>query len=157
MVYLSSDYHIMGTGILSFRQVEVTIVVAENDTPIRLQIERSNPTILAPQLLWLSLNGNGDPDLPSGRGNYRCGGEWHTDPASDQKIEPYNLSTTTPLDINWDTDLVDLAKKANPYLCNKEHKQEQERKQPNYRWMINLMMLGSHKPMNDETVLDRLF
>ena len=44
----------MGTGILIFRQVEVTIVVAENDTPIWLQIERSNPTILAPQLLWLS-------------------------------------------------------------------------------------------------------
>ena len=44
----------MGTGIPIFRQVEVTIVVAENDTPIRLQIERSNPAILAPQLLWLS-------------------------------------------------------------------------------------------------------
>ena len=45
----------METGIPIFRQVEVTIVVAENDTPIRLQIERSNPTILAPQLLWLSI------------------------------------------------------------------------------------------------------
>ena len=44
----------MEMGILIFRQVEITIVVAENDTPIRLQIERSNPTILAPQLLWLS-------------------------------------------------------------------------------------------------------
>ena len=44
----------MGTGILIFHQVVVTIVVAENDTPIRLQIERSNPAILAPQLLWLS-------------------------------------------------------------------------------------------------------
>ena len=54
MVYLSSDYHLMETGIPIFRQVEVTIVVAENDTPIRLQIERSNPAILAPQLLWLS-------------------------------------------------------------------------------------------------------
>ena len=37
-----------------FHQVEVTIVVVENDTPIWLQIERSNPAILAPQLLWLS-------------------------------------------------------------------------------------------------------
>ena len=55
-----------------------------------------------------------------------------TDPASDRKIEPYNL-IITPLVINRDTDLVDLAKKANPYLCNEEHKQEQERKQPNYR------------------------
>ena len=45
---------LMGTGIPIFRQVLVTIVVAENDTPIRLQIERSNPAILAPQLLWLS-------------------------------------------------------------------------------------------------------
>ena len=45
---------IMGTGIPIFRQVEVTIVVTENDTPIRLQIERSNHAILAPQLLWLS-------------------------------------------------------------------------------------------------------
>jgi len=53
-VYLSSDYHLMETGIPIFRQVMVTIVVAENDTPIRLQIERSNPAILAPQLLWLS-------------------------------------------------------------------------------------------------------
>ena len=44
----------MGMGILIFRQVEVTIVVAENDTPIWLQIERSNPTFLAPQVLWLS-------------------------------------------------------------------------------------------------------
>ena len=50
-VYLSSDYHLMGTGIPIFRQVEVTIVVTENDTPIWLQIERSNPAILAPQLL----------------------------------------------------------------------------------------------------------
>ena len=54
MVYLSSNYHLMETGIPIFRQVVVTIVVAENDTPVRLQIERSNPAILAPQLLWLS-------------------------------------------------------------------------------------------------------
>ena len=80
-----------------------------------------------------------------------------TDLASDRKIEPCNLSTTTPLVINQDMVLVDLDKKANPYLRNKEHKQEQERKQPNCRWMINLTMLGSHKPMNGETVLDRLF
>jgi hypothetical protein len=32
----------------------VTIVVVENDTLIRLQIERLNHAILAPQLLWLS-------------------------------------------------------------------------------------------------------
>ena len=44
----------MVTGIPMFRQVMVTIVVVENDTPIRLQIERSNLVILAPQLLWLS-------------------------------------------------------------------------------------------------------
>ena len=43
--------HIMGTGIPIFRQVVVTIVVAKNDTPIRLQIKSLNPTILAPQLL----------------------------------------------------------------------------------------------------------
>ena len=48
---------VMETGILIFRQVVVTIVVAENDTHIRLQIERSNPAILAPQLLWLSSHG----------------------------------------------------------------------------------------------------
>ena len=48
MVYLSSDYHLMEMGILIFRQVVITIVVAEKDTPIRLQIERSNPAILAP-------------------------------------------------------------------------------------------------------------
>ena len=54
MVYLSSDYHLMEMGIPIFRQVVVNIVVAKNDTPIRLQIERSNPAILAPQLLWLS-------------------------------------------------------------------------------------------------------
>ena len=45
---------LMETGIPIFHQVMITIVVAENDTPIRLQIERSNPSILAPQLLWLS-------------------------------------------------------------------------------------------------------
>ena len=78
----------MGMGILIFRQVEVTIVVAENDTPIRLQIKRSNPAILAPQLLWV---------------------------------------------INQVTDQVDLTKKANPCLRNEEHKQEQERTQPNCR------------------------
>ena len=72
------------------------------------------------------------------------------------QIEPRNLSTTTPLVINQDMDLVDLAKKANPFLRNKEHKQEQERKQPNCRWMINLTKLGSHKPMNGKTILDRL-
>jgi hypothetical protein len=103
-----------------------------------------------------AFNGDGDPDLPSGRGNYRYGGEWHTDSALDRKIKPCNLSTTTPRVINRDMDSVDLAKKANPYLCNEEHKQEQERKQLNCRWMINLTMLGSHKPMNGETVLDRL-
>jgi len=101
-------------------------------------------------------NGNGDPYLPSGSDNYRCGGEWHTDPASDRKIKPCNLSTTTPLVINRDTDPVDLTKKANPCLRNEEHKQEQERKQPNCRWLINLTKLGSHKPMNGKTVLDRL-
>ena len=77
----------METGIPIFRQVEVTIVVAENDT----------------------------------------------DPASDRKIKPCNLSTTTPLVINQDTNPVDLAKKAKPCLRNEEHKQEQERKQPNCR------------------------
>ena len=77
----------MGMGFPIFRQVEVTIVVAENNT----------------------------------------------DPASDRKIEPCNLSTTTPLVINQDTDLADLTKKANPCLRNEEHKQEQERKQPNCR------------------------
>ena len=56
-----------------------------------------------------------------------------TDLASDRKIEPYNLSTTTPLVINRDTDSVDLAKKTNPCLRNEEHKQEQERTQPNCR------------------------
>ena len=75
----------MGTGFPIFCQEEVTIVVAENDTPIRFQ------------------------------------------------IEPCNLSTTAPLVINQVTDQVDLAKKANPCLRNEEHKQEQERTQPNYR------------------------
>ena len=75
----------MGTGIPIFHQVQVTIVVVENDTPIWLQ------------------------------------------------IEPYNLSTIAPLVINRVMDQVDLTKKANPCLRNEEHKQEQERKQPNCR------------------------
>ena len=75
----------MGMGIPIFRQVEVTIVVVENDTPIRLQ------------------------------------------------IEPCNLSTTAALVINRVMDRVDLTKKAIPCLRNKEHKQEQERMQPNCR------------------------
>ena len=65
-----------------------------------------------------------------------------TDPASDRKIEPYNLSTTAPLVINRVMDQVDLAKKANLCLRNKEHNQEQERTQPNYRCMINLTSWG---------------
>ena len=76
----------MGTGIPIFRQVEVTIVVAKYDTPIRFH------------------------------------------------IEPCNLSTTTPLVINRDTDPVDLTKKANPCLRNEEHKQEQERTQLNCKY-----------------------
>ena len=72
-------------------------------------------------------NGDGDPDLPSGDGNYRCVEEWHTDPASDRKIEPRNLSTTAPLVINQVMGQVDLTKKANPCLRNEEHKQEEER------------------------------
>ena len=108
MVYLSSDYHLMGMVIPIFHQVEVTIVVVEDNTPIWLQ------------------------------------------------IEPCNLSTTTPLVINRDTDPVDLAKKANPCLHNEEHKQKQERKQPNCKSLINLMKLGSQKQMNGKTVLDRL-
>ena len=52
-------------------------------------------------------NGDGDPDLLSGGGNYRCGGELHTDPALDRKIEPCNLSTTAPLVINRVSDQVD--------------------------------------------------
>ena len=75
----------MGMGIPIFRQVMVTIVVAESDT----------------------------------------------DPASDRKIEPCNLSTTASLVINQVMDPVDHAKKANPCLRNEEHKQEQERTQPN--------------------------
>jgi len=45
---------VIGIAFPIFHQVEVTIIVAENDTSIRLQIKRSNPAILAPQLLWLS-------------------------------------------------------------------------------------------------------
>ena len=56
-----------------------------------------------------------------------------TIPASDRKIKLCNLSTTTHLVINRDTYLVDLTKKANPCLRNEEHKQEQERTQPNCR------------------------
>ena len=41
-------YMLMEMGIPIFCQMVVTIVVAENDTPIWLQIERSNPAILAP-------------------------------------------------------------------------------------------------------------
>ena len=54
----------MGKGFPIFRQVEVTIVVAENDTPIQLQIERTNPAILAPQLLWLSIESQTKLTLP---------------------------------------------------------------------------------------------
>ena len=98
----------METGIPIFRQVVVTIVVAENDTPIRLQIETCN------------------------------------------------LSTTTPLVINRDTNLVDLAKKANTYLCNEEHKQEQERTQPNCKCMINLTSWGLTNRRTVKLFLDRI-
>ena len=77
---------------------------------------------LLPMLYLPKVMEDGDPDLPSGSDNYHYIGEWHTDPASDQKIEPCNLSTTTPLVINRDMDPVDLAKKVNPCLRNEEHK-----------------------------------
>ena len=41
----------MGMGIPIFRQVEVTIVAAENDTPIRLQIEPCNLITTAPLVI----------------------------------------------------------------------------------------------------------
>ena len=55
---------IAGFDLPIFRQVMVAIVVAENDTPIRLQIERLNPAILAPQLLWLSTKSRTRLTLP---------------------------------------------------------------------------------------------
>ena len=41
----------METGIPIFRQVEVTIIEAENDTPIRLQIESCNLSTTAPLVI----------------------------------------------------------------------------------------------------------
>ena len=41
----------MGMGVPIFRQVEVTIVVAENDTPIRLQIEPCNLSTTTPLVI----------------------------------------------------------------------------------------------------------
>jgi hypothetical protein len=51
----------------------------------------------------------------------------HTDQASSQQLEPRNLSTTNPPVINHGHNPIDLAEKANPFLRNKEHKQELER------------------------------
>ena len=74
----------MGTWILFFCQVEVTIIVAENDT----------------------------------------------DPASDRKIKPCNLSTTTPLVINRDMDPVDLIKRLIPaYAMKNTSKNKKESNQ----------------------------
>ena len=42
---------LMGTGIPIFCQVMVTIVVAENDTPIRLQIEPCNLSTTTPLVI----------------------------------------------------------------------------------------------------------
>ena len=47
-IYSTPTPKVMQTGIPIFCQVVVTIVVTENDTPLRLQIERANPAILAP-------------------------------------------------------------------------------------------------------------
>jgi hypothetical protein len=58
------------------------------------------------------------------QGNSCFGGMRHTDLTLDQKTQPYNLSTITPLVINHVTDPVDLIKKANLWLRNEEHKQE---------------------------------
>ena len=41
----------MGMGIPIFRQVEVTVVVAENDTPIWLQIEPCNLSTTPPLVI----------------------------------------------------------------------------------------------------------
>jgi hypothetical protein len=41
-----------------------------------------------------------------------------------KRLEPYNLSILNPLVINYIINFVDLIKKDNPYLQNKEHKEE---------------------------------
>ena len=100
----------MGTEISIFRQVEVTIVVAENDTPIQLQIERSNPAILAPQLLWLST-----------KSRTRLTSPRRQSLPTQRRTQARTRKNATKLQMN-------------DYLTK----------------------LGSHKPMNDETVLDRI-
>ena len=82
--------------------------------------------------------GTGIPIFPLGSGNYRCDGEWHTDPALDRKIKPYNLSTTTPLVINRDTDLVDLTKKVIPaYATKNTSNNKKESNQTVDEWLIS--------------------
>ena len=103
--------NIMGTVILIFHQVEVSIVVAENDTPIRLQIERLNPAILAPQLLW--------------------------------------LSTETRILLTSPRRLIPA------YAMKNTSKNKKERNQIADE-CLKVSKLGSHKPMNGETVLDRI-
>ena len=105
----------MWPQLLIFRQVEVTIIVAtetqENDTPIWLQIKRSNPAILAPQLLWLSTE------------------SWTRLTLLRRLIPAYTMKNTSK--------------------NKKEHNQIANE-------MVKLSKLGSHKPMNGETVLDRI-
>ena len=47
MVYLRSEYQLMGIGILIFHQVMITIVLVEHNTPIQLYIQRPEPCNLS--------------------------------------------------------------------------------------------------------------
>ena len=74
------------------------------------------------------------PDLPKGSDSRRFDrGTTQIDPASEQHdSKPRNHSTTPSMVINR-ASTIDLAQKANPCLRIEEHKQEQDRMQPNCR------------------------
>ena len=75
------------------------------------------------------------------------------------KIRPCNLSTTTPLVINRVTIRLTLPRRLIPASATKNtSKNSKERSSIEVTLQMNdsSHKLGSHKPMNGETVLDRL-
>jgi hypothetical protein len=83
------------------------------------------------------------PDFPRGTVNL-IGGELDVDETRIRMKQ--NLAITTPL-LHWSSHTDDLAMKAYPCKRNQEHKQEQEMQSNKLDYEM-----GSHKPMNGDTI-----
>jgi hypothetical protein len=71
------------------------------------------------------------PDIPRGRGK-SIGGDFDVDDeGSEQNIKPLQSLHHDSIGYQFVHTQIDLVKKANPYNCNQEHKQEKRRSNRN--------------------------